>query len=408
VAGSKPRAVLMAHGLRQIFCGIGANPQGLGRLATGPTRFAVVMDVTNIGGAEIQMLEIFRHFDPAVVVPRLVCLREGGPMADEFRAAGFDVDVLDRSGRYDWRTIPRLVRNLRHHRTEAVLVLHFHRAALVLGLLAASVARVRLRIVAIRNMDLTRVGRRCLPRYVVHTLFLTNVMVLQAPSQGRYLHEEEGVGRYPWSRIKEVVIPNGIPIPELSTVLDRERVRAILGLDVDDVVVGIAARLCEQKAHHVLIESIARLASDHPRLRLVVVGEGPREAELRALVERRNISERVLFTGVRRDVPSLLPGFDISCLSSLHEGTPVFVIESMAAGLPVVVTDCGALRDMITDSREGFLVPVGDVASLADRIGRLASSPELRAQQGTLGRKRAERDYRIELTTKRFEALLNG
>ncbi len=78
----------------------------------------------------------------------------------------------------------------------------------------------------------------------------------------------------------------------------------------------------------------------------------------------------------------------------------------MAAGVPVVTTNCGALPDMITDGDEGFLVPVGDADALADRIARLATNPALRTRQGTHGRSRAERDHRIETTTERFQELL--
>ena len=89
-----------------------------------PVRLTVVLDLTSVGGAEVLLLNLFKHFDPRVVVPRLVCLREAGPLADEFRAAGFDVEVLDRTGRFDVRTLPRLVRSFRAARTDAVLVTH--------------------------------------------------------------------------------------------------------------------------------------------------------------------------------------------------------------------------------------------------------------------------------------------
>ncbi len=78
----------------------------------------------------------------------------------------------------------------------------------------------------------------------------------------------------------------------------------------------------------------------------------------------------------------------------------------MAAGVPVVATDSGAIRDLITDGDEGFLVPVGDADALADRIARLAADPALRARQGARGRSRAERDHRIETTAERFQDLL--
>lgn len=374
-------------------------------LPAGPLDLAVVLDFTAVGGSEVQILELFRHLDPAVVRPRLVCLRRAGPLAAEFRAAGFPVSVLDRQGRYDMRTLPRLLRDLRRNGTAAVLVVHFHRASLTLGRLAARLSGA-VNLIAVRDMDLVQVGLRCLPRYVVNTLFLSDALVLQAPSQGSYLHEAEGVGRYRWQRTREVVIRNGIDLRERPGENERAAARAALGAGPDEVVVGIVARLAAQKAHEVLLRAVAVLADDHPRLLLVVVGGGEREGELRALAREWGLADRVVFTGVRRDVPALLAAFDIFCLSSVHEGTPVTVIEAMAAGIPVVLTDAGAVRDMVSDGEEGFVVPVGDVVALADRIARLATDPDLRGAMGVRGRRRAEADYPVQAMARRFEELL--
>ncbi len=379
-----------------------------GRTSPGPVHLTVVLDRISLGGAETLLLNLLGRLDPALVSPRVVCLREGGPLAADFRAAGIPVDVLGRTGRFDPRTVPRLMRHFRRHRTHAVLVTHHQRAPLTLGRIAARLAGVPANIVAAHDMDLTAVGKRCLPRHDVATLFLSSALVLLTPSQGHYLHREEGVGRYPWRRLPEVVIPNGIPLPPVSTPDDRARARTNLGVGPDDFVVGIVARLAPQKAHHVLFEAVARLAPAHPRLRPVVVGDGDRAAELASLAHRLGLADRVHFTGARRDIALLLTGFDVSCLSSVHEGVPITVIESMAAGVPVVATDCGALPDMVTDGEDGFLVPVGDAAALADRIATLAADPALRARMGARGRCRAERDHRIEATAAGFEHLLTS
>ncbi|MGH4012314.1 MAG: glycosyltransferase [Pseudonocardiaceae bacterium] len=373
-----------------------------------PIRLSIVLDLTYVGGAEMLLLNLCRHLDRSLVQPRLICLREAGPLAAEFQAAGVPIEVLDRTGAYDLRTLPRLVRLLRRNRTDAILVTHHHRAALTLGRLAARMACVPANVVAAHDMDLTRVGRRCLPRHVVETLFLSHALVLLAPSQGRYLREEEGVGRYPWRRVREVVIPNGIVVTPAPTSQDRVRARARLGLSTDDVVLGIVARLSPQKAHHVLLRAVASLVPDRPRLRLVVVGGGEEEHALRSLAAELGIADRVLFTGIRRDVPELLAAFDVACLSSVHEGVPLTVLESMAAGLPVVATDCGALPDLVTDGEDGFLVPVGDITMLAGRLAELCDGPERRAAMGARARARAEREFSIEHTAIGFQQLLCG
>lgn len=379
-----------------------------GRASGRSIRLTVVLDLISVGGAEVLLLSLLRQLDPLVVQVRVVCLREAGPLAGEFRAAGIPVDVLHRTGRFDLRTVPRLVRHLRRDATDVVLVAHYQRAALTLGRLAARLAGVRANIVAVHGMDVTSIGGRCLPRHDVETLFLSSALVLLAPCQQRYLHGEEGVGRFPWRRIPEVVIPNGIELLDPPTAQDRLAARSELGLDPADFVVGIVAGLRAEKAHQVLFEAVARLAPSHPRLRLVVVGDGVRKVELRALVRELGIADWVCFTGVRRDVPKLLPGFDVSCLSSVHEAAPISVMESMAAGLPVVATGCGAIPDMVTDGEEGFIVPIGDSDTLADRIARLAADPALRAAQGARARERAERDYSIQATAEGYQRLLTS
>ena len=373
---------------------------------TDPVRLTLVLDQTFVGGVEVLMLEVFRHLDPSVVRPRLVCLREAGPLAEEYRRAGFEVEVVPRSGPYDPRRLTRLVRMLRTDRTDAVLVTHHHHAALALGRLAARLTGTPANLVAAHDMDLTSIGKRCLPRWAVSTLFLSDALVLLGPRQGDYLRREEGVARRPWSRTREVVITNGIDIGDPPTEEDRDRARAVLGLPPDAFAVGIVARLSHQKAHQVLFEAVRIATRTHPELRLLVIGGGERESELRSLADDLGIADRTVFTGVRRDVRALLPGLDVSALSSVHEGAPITVIEAMAAGLPVVATECGCLPDMVTDGTDGFLVPVGDASALAERLCVLAADRPLARRLGANGRERAEREYRISRTARSFETLL--
>jgi len=376
------------------------------RPGRGPIRLTVVLDLTFVGGVEMLLLNLFRHFDPAVVRPRLVCLREAGPLADDFRAAGFEVVTLDRAGRFDRRTLPRLVALLRADQTDAVLVAHHHRASLALGRLAALIARVPVNIVAAHDMDLTSVGRRVLPPWAVRTLGISDALVLLAGRQGEYLRSQEGVGRHVWESVREVVIPNGIVLPDDPGPAERARAREALGAAAGDVVVGVVGRLSPQKAHHVLFEAVAQCLPDVPSLRLAVIGDGELRAQLEETAERLGISHRTTFLGTRRDIPQLLPGLDVSCLSSVHEGVPIALMEAMAAGVPIVASDCGAVRDIVEDGAQGYLIPVGDVGRFAGRLRLLADDPDLRARLGQAARARAERDFGIERTARSYEGLL--
>jgi glycosyltransferase involved in cell wall biosynthesis len=373
-----------------------------------PVRLCLVLNVALVGGAEVVLLEMFRHLDPARIRPELVCLREEGTLADDFRSSGFEVTVLGRRGWRDLRATARLWSHFGRTRPDVVLVPHFQRAPLVLGPWFARLSGVPASVIAVHNMDLHEVGGRALPRYVVETLRVASALALLVPSQSRYLREHEGVGRFPWRRVPEYVVPNGIRIPELPKSEDRGVVRQELGLADDGVVAVVVARLTVVKGQDRLIRALARLAPAHPRLKVVIVGEGPRREALGALARELGVEERVVFTGLRRDVPRLLGAADLGVLPSAHEGVPMSVIEQMAAGLPVLASAVGGLPDIVADGHQGFLVPPGDEDALTARLARLVDDDELRHSLGKEARQRAEREFSIEHTAHAFHAMVDA
>lgn len=386
----------------------------MARRTDAPIRLCLVMNTALVGGAETVLLEVFRHLDPAKVTPSLVCLREPGPLAAEFEASGFEVTVFDRHGWRDLRETARLYTHFRRTRPDVVLVPHFQRAPLVLGPWFARLARVPATVIAVHGMGMVAIGSRVLPRPVVETLFVTDALALLAPSQSRYLHAQEGVGRFPWRRTAEHLVPNGIRVPAPPTADGRAEVRAELGYDDDAVVVAVmVARLAPLKGHAVMLRALAQiqqaqLAERHPDLRLLVVGEGPERPGLEALAAELGVTHRVRFTGLRRDVLRLLAGADLGVLPSAHEAVPISVIEQMAMGLPVVVTDVGGLPDVVGDGREGYVVPSGDVDALAGRVGELAADTETRRALGKAARRRAESEFSISGSARAYEDMLEA
>jgi glycosyltransferase involved in cell wall biosynthesis len=180
----------------------------------------------------------------------------------------------------------------------------------------------------------------------------------------------------------------------------------MLGVADSDFVAGIVARFSAQKAQEVLFRAIAACVESVPLIQLVVIGGGDRELELRDLAQNLGIGTRTTFLGIRRDVADLLPGLNVACLSSVHEGVPIALIEAMAGGLPIMATDCGSVRDIVEDGEQGFVVPVGDVENFADRLQRLAHQEPLRSRLGKSGRARVEREFQIQNTARGYEELL--
>jgi glycosyltransferase involved in cell wall biosynthesis len=152
--------------------------------------------------------------------------------------------------------------------------------------------------------------------------------------------------------------------------------------------VGNVARLAPQKDHRTLIEA-ARLV---PEAELVIVGSG----ELREELERAAEGVRVRFLGARDDVPELLASFDVFAFPSRFEGLCLAVIEAQAAGVPVVATPVGGIRETVVDGETGLLVPPGDPAALAVGIRRLIEDRPAAEAMAAEARRRVRKRYSVE------------
>ncbi|MGQ9671488.1 MAG: glycosyltransferase family 4 protein [Desulfosoma sp.] len=168
-----------------------------------------------------------------------------------------------------------------------------------------------------------------------------------------------------------------------------------LGLDDSTPLVGIVGRIFPIKNHRLFLESAAIVSSKAPAARFVIVGDGNLRSEMENCARELGISERVIFTGWRRDMPSIYADLDVLVVSSNNEGTPVSAIEAMAAGRPVVATRVGGLPDIITDSENGYLVPPRDPEALAGAVLRLLQEPELASRMGQTGQTMARERFAV-------------
>jgi glycosyltransferase involved in cell wall biosynthesis len=201
---------------------------------------------------------------------------------------------------------------------------------------------------------------------------------------------------------KFVVVPYGFDLDRRvdTSPAARQAARDQIGAGADDFVVGWAGRLTEIKRPGDLVRTVAALDG----ARLVLAGDGSLRAEVVALARDLGVTDRVHLLGYVRDIGAWYGAFDAFLLTSANEGTPVVAIESLAAGVPVVGTDAGGTRTVVDEGETGFLLPVGDVANLAEALGRLRDDTELRARLGAAGRAR----MRERFSTERMVADVTG
>src|SRR5688500_1034422 len=159
----------------------------------------------------------------------------------------------------------------------------------------------------------------------------------------------------------------------------REEQRRELGLADDAFLVAWLGRMTSIKRVDDLLRAFASVAAAEPRAELVLAGDGPLRDELEKLAVSLGIADRAHFVGMQRDVGRLYAAADLVALCSANEGTPVSLIEALAAGKPVVSTDVGGVSDVVRSGTSGLLVPPNDIEALADAIVLLARDDDMRA-----------------------------
>lgn len=226
------------------------------------------------------------------------------------------------------------------------------------------------------------------------------------------------VGSSARSPVPVEVVAHGIDTQRLhpAGAEARAAARRTLGLAADAPVVGTVGNFTAKKDQATLLDAAARLHGEHPGLRVVLVGSGPLEADLRARARQLGLGEAALFAGSRDDVFELLPAFDLFALSSRFEGLPIALLEAMASGVPPVVTRVGGVPEVVTagdpadpadptaERADGVLVEPGDPEALATALGKLLADPGRRAE---LGARAAERAAAFDLAhaVRRIEAV---
>jgi len=199
-------------------------------------------------------------------------------------------------------------------------------------------------------------------------------------------------------RDRFVVIRLGIELDERVAPEQngRDESRRYLGIPGDRFTVGWIGRMTAVKRTDDVLIAFKRLRDGGVDAVLCMVGDGPDRPQLEQRAHELGVARDTLFLGYQEDVAQFYAAFDALVLPSSNEGTPVSVIEALAAERPVVATRVGGVPDVVRDGEDGFLVDAGATDELADRLTRLARDPALRARMGKHGRDRVVPRYAVE------------
>jgi glycosyltransferase involved in cell wall biosynthesis len=220
-------------------------------------------------------------------------------------------------------------------------------------------------------------------RLLAHT---TDRLIAISPRIAADLRDHYRIGRPDQWRI----VPLGFDLAPLAAIDAAARADARRQLDVDPEtpVVTIVGRLTAIKQHDLFLRVARSVHDTHPSALFVIVGDGERREELDGLTRRLALQQRVRFLGWRKDLAAIYGATDVCVLTSRNEGTPVAVIEALAAGVPVVSTDVGGVRDVIDEPILGAIAPDNDVHALASQVRRMLS-PDTRTPEMIAARRRS-------------------
>lgn len=350
-----------------------------------------------VGGLQRVVETLCRTLDPSAFEVSVLCLRESGPLEDALRAIGVPVHSLERfhSAR-DHTAFLQVARLFREMRVDVV---HTHNTGPFLhGVLGALFGGVRTVVHTDHARDFPDAWKYMALEHVL-SHFAYRVVGVSDHSTENLRHFERIPSR------KLVTIINGVDASQLDVSLDSEAAKTRIGIPPQTPVIGIAARLSDQKGIEYLLRAMVEVRKTLPDLVLVIAGDGPLEDDLREQARTLSVDDRVRFLGVRHDVPALLRAFDLFVLPSLWEGLPMVILEAMAAGCPVLASDVGGVGHAITHDVTGALVRPMDVGQLASEIIRLVSDRDLRATIAGNAKQKFHREFSASAMTKRYEAL---
>ena len=340
------------------------------------------------GGTERQMIELVRRLDPAQWTVHVATFRAAGGWFGRVASAAASVAEFPVDSFKSPQFTAQMLAFGRWCRAKKIAVVQTTgMPSNIFALPAAAMARVAVRIGCRRELNpdksmagiaLQRAAYSCAQRVVANSR-----------AAAERLLQEHVPAR------KVAIVPNGLETGHYKARAVRSRLRRVI----------VVANLRSEKGHDVLIDAAPAVLSRFPDAHFEVVGSGPELQSLVARADDRAVLHAFTFLGHRDDVGARLEDADIFVLPSRSEAFPNAVLEAMAAGLPIVATGVGGIRELIDHEQTGLLVPPDDSRLLAERICRLMDDPVLAARLGASARIRAEARYSFDRMVSGFEAI---
>jgi glycosyltransferase involved in cell wall biosynthesis len=367
-------------------------------------RIIFLIDSLRMGGAERLLPIYLEHFDTDSFELRVCALdiRDGNPLAHDIEKLNIPVDLVQVPHLRDLSAIPRLSRYLREQQADLIHTqLEF---ADTLGSLAAKFVGIPT-VSTLHTFENPRKGSRTYWRLKLRWWMLEHLCSrVIAVSEGTRQHY---INRGDLSPNKIITLYNGIDLSRFNGLTEtiRQTYRHALAIPAEAPVLITVAVLRQPKGIQYLIEALPAIIQAVPAIRCLVVGSGSYEDQLKALVSQLGLTDYVIFTGTRTDIPELMATGDVFVLPTLGEALPTVLAEAMAAYKPIVVSNVGGVPEMIEHGYNGLLVDPANPSRLAEACLQLLQNPVLAQAMSQAGRKVVEQKFNIRIQAQRLSEL---
>ncbi len=370
-----------------------------------------VTSTLQVGGTQLHIVEIAQSLVRRGWRVSVYAVIEGGPLCDVLRQGNVTVLLPPVASEEEACSRVRRALRLLHAAARLFAVMARRRPAIVhlvlpvaylIGAPLALLAGVPIRVMSRRSLN---VYQRHDWRYRLVEPALHRTMSAILGNSQSIIRELRDRERVPAGRLG--LIYSGIDGSRFADTNSRPKVRDQLSLAPTTIALVVVANLFPFKGHADLISALALAQPQMPAdWRLLLVGRDYGiESDLRAQAAKLRVDGKISFLGPRSDVPEILTACDLGLLCSHEEGFSHAILEGMAAGLPMIVTDVGGNPEAVIDGETGLIVPPRDPARLAQAIIRLAADPALRAKLGTAGRRRVQEHFALDRCVEAYERL---
>ena len=367
---------------------------------THPIRILHIVEYLGLAGMEYGVIKQVNRLDPREYFPMICCLRFQLETTRPLVNQSIPIFELQKNRGRDFGVIVRLASLLR---TQRVDIVHSHNwQTFFYTIMASLLARTPVIVHGEHGRDGETVSQRQLRIQGFMGKWVDSIVTVSSS-----LEKELG-RKWKIPLEKFSTIPNGVDLEGFSRDFQLEKTREELQLSPEALVVLSIGGLRPVKDHETLIRGFAKIAHDISHAYLLIVGREYAQgvqANLEALAQKLGVREKVLFLGVRHDIPQLMQLSHVYVNTSVFEGMSNTILEAMASGRPVIATRVGGNPELVHDKVNGHLIEPRCAEELADRLRELLTDSGLARAMGTAGRKRAEQHHSMRAMVSRYQTL---